>query len=234
MLKKLMLLLIAFSASSSYAGLIITGTRVIYPAQQKNVNVQISNVGTTPALMQTWIDNGQIDAAPDQIQTPFVITPPISRIEANKGQTIRITHTGEALPKDRESVFYLNVLDIPPKPQGEKAPENYLQIAVRSRIKLFYRPQNFPFPVEQAYEKVQWRLSGKNDIIAKNPTPYFITYQDIAVHQNGHTIDVKETGMVAPFSEKHFALKQAIRGGSVNWRVINDYGTKVSGNSNLH
>ncbi len=55
--------------------------------------------------MQTWIDNGQIDAAPDQIQTPFVITPPISRIEANKGQTIRITHTGEALPKDRESVF---------------------------------------------------------------------------------------------------------------------------------
>lgn len=207
MLKKLMLLLIAFSASSSYAGLIITGTRVIYPAQQKNVNVQISNVGTTPALMQTWIDNGQ---------------------------TIRITHTGEALPKDRESVFYLNVLDIPPKPQGEKAPENYLQIAVRSRIKLFYRPQNLPFPVEQAYEKVQWHLSGKNNIIAKNPTPYFITYQDIAVHQNGYTISVKETGMVAPFSEKHFALKQAIRGGSVNWRVINDYGAKVSGNSNLH
>lgn len=234
MLKKLMLLLIAFSASSSYAGLIITGTRVIYPAQQKNVNVQVSNVGTSPSLMQTWIDNGNIEALPEQIHTPFVITPPISRIEAGKGQTLRITYTGEALPKERESIFYLNVLDIPPKPKGETAPDNYLQIAVRSRIKLFYRPQNLPFPVEQAYDKAQWRLEDKSTLVVKNPTPYFITYQDINVAQGGRKTDVKETGMVEPFAEKRFALKQAVSGGEVNWRIINDYGAKINGNSRLH
>lgn len=37
------------------------------------------------------------------------------------------------LPVDRESVFWLNVKEIPKK----SAEENVLQIAVRSRIKLF-------------------------------------------------------------------------------------------------
>lgn len=41
------------------------------------------------------------------------------------------------LPADRESIFYFNVREIPPK--SNKA--NTLQIALQTRIKLFWRPK---------------------------------------------------------------------------------------------
>ncbi|WP_409333365.1 fimbria/pilus periplasmic chaperone, partial [Escherichia coli] len=42
---------------------------------------------------------------------PFTATPPVSRIDAKRGQTIKLMYTASsALPKDRESVFWFNVL----------------------------------------------------------------------------------------------------------------------------
>ncbi len=46
------------------------------------------------------------------------------------------------LPKDRESVFWFNVLEVPPKPDAATvANQSLLQLAFRTRIKLFYRPE---------------------------------------------------------------------------------------------
>lgn len=42
-----------------------------------------------------------------------------------------------ALPQDRESVYYFNLREIPPK--SDKP--NTLQLALQTRIKLFYRPK---------------------------------------------------------------------------------------------
>ncbi|EFA28624.1 Gram-negative pili assembly chaperone domain protein [Haemophilus influenzae HK1212] len=99
--------------------MIITGTRVIYPAGQKNVIVKLENNDDSAALVQAWIDNGNPNADPKYTKTPFVITPPVSRVEAKSGQSLRITFTGgEPLPEDRESLFYFNLLDIPPKPDA--------------------------------------------------------------------------------------------------------------------
>lgn len=43
------------------------------------------------------------------------------------------------LPQDRESLFYLNVIDIPPDNPARSG--NLLKLAMQNRIKLFYRPQ---------------------------------------------------------------------------------------------
>ncbi len=207
MLKKLLLVTCSlWVATASYANVVITGTRIIYPANQKNISVQLSNVGSEPALVQTWIDNGDSHAAPEQIKTPFVITPPISRVDANKGQTLRITYTGEPLAQDRESIFYFNMLDVPPNPKDKS--QNYLQIALRSRIKLFSRPTDLKVSPEEAYKQVEWRVQGKQ-LIANNPTPYFITYSDIAV-QVGHKVKVTHPDMIAPFSQATFNLTQSV------------------------
>lgn len=40
------------------------------------------------------------------------------------------------LPQDRESLFYFNLREIPPK----SSKPNTLQLALQTRIKLFYRP----------------------------------------------------------------------------------------------
>lgn len=231
MLKKLLLIACGLWVSTSYANIVITGTRVIYPANQKNVSVQLSNVGDQPALVQAWIDNGDPNATPEQIKTPFVITPPISRVDGNKGQTLRLTYTGEPLPTDRESIFYLNVLDIPPNPKDKS--KNYLQIAIRSRIKLFFRPTDLKIAQDEAFKQVEWRVQGKQ-LIANNPTPYFITFSQLEVVQGGRKVSAT-ADMVAPFSQATFSLASPVSAGSgsVNWTTINDYGGRPTGNSPL-
>ncbi|NOL49181.1 fimbria/pilus periplasmic chaperone [Pelistega europaea] len=224
-------------SSASYANVIILGTRVVYPANQKNVTVQLTNESDTPALVQSWIDNGDLNASPDQIKTPFVITPPVTRVESKRGQSLRITYTGEALPTDKESIFYFNVLDVPPKPKTKGGNQNYLQIAIRSRLKLFFRPTGLPYPVHEAYDKVTWRVdtsAGKPLLVVHNPSPYYITYSQITLEQGSQKVEVNQPDMVAPMSEASFPLpSNAIRSGSIKWAIINDFGGKQTGSSPL-
>ncbi len=53
---------------------------------------------------------------------------------------MHVFYTGEPLPQDKESVFWLNVQESLPKPDANKAGVNRLQLNSRSRIKLFFRP----------------------------------------------------------------------------------------------
>lgn len=95
----------AFS-SSSIADIVISGTRVIYKSDQKSVNVRLENKGNNPLLVQSWLDTGDDNAEPGSITVPFTATPPVSRIDAKRGQTIKLMYTAStSLPKDRESVF---------------------------------------------------------------------------------------------------------------------------------
>lgn len=97
----------AFS-SSSIADIVISGTRVIYKSDQKSVNVRLENKGNNPLLVQSWLDTGDDNAEPGSITVPFTATPPVSRIDAKRGQTIKLMYTAStSLPKDRESVFCL-------------------------------------------------------------------------------------------------------------------------------
>lgn len=101
------------ASTLSQAAIVITGTRVVYPESSREVNVRLTNVEQSPVLVQAWIDDGNAGASPDEIKVPFVLMPPVFRVEPKKGQTLRVMYTGDDLPKDRESVYWLNVLEIP-------------------------------------------------------------------------------------------------------------------------
>ncbi|WP_312394268.1 fimbria/pilus periplasmic chaperone [Mixta calida] len=119
---KIKILLLLFSglllnATSALAGIVINSTRVIYPEGKKEVTARLDNQNEYPSLVQSWIDSGDKNEEINKIKVPFIILPPVTRIEPHQGQTLRINFTGEGfnLPSDRESVYWLNVLDIPPK-----------------------------------------------------------------------------------------------------------------------
>lgn len=95
----------AFS-SSSIADIVISGTRVIYKSDQKSVNVRLENKGNNPLLVQSWLDTGDDNAEPGSITVPFTATPPVSRIDAKRGQTIKLMYTAStSLPRQRERVL---------------------------------------------------------------------------------------------------------------------------------
>ncbi len=55
-MKGLLSLLIFSMVLPAHAGIVIYGTRIIYPAENKEVMVQLMNQGNRSSLLQAWID----------------------------------------------------------------------------------------------------------------------------------------------------------------------------------
>lgn len=224
------------SMTAAHANVIIAGTRIIFPAADGEVTVRLSNQNTTPALVEAWVDSGDPMSTPDKVKTPFLVTPPLFRMEPNRDQSLRIlfTHSEQPLPADRESVFWLNVLEVPPKPTSlEVQNANTLQMAIRSRLKLFYRPAGLAGDPIKAPGELTFKASsaaGTATLVVHNPTPYHVTITDLHVTVGGASHKT-EAGMVAPMSDLKLTvadLKQAPAAGSaIEYHCINDYGSDV-------
>ncbi|WP_244817044.1 fimbria/pilus periplasmic chaperone [Caballeronia sp. Lep1P3] len=222
----------------AHASVVIAGTRVVYNQADSEVTVKLTNNGKLPGLTKVWIDKGDADAKPDTIDVPFTINPPMMRIDPGKSQTLRIMSTGEPLSGDNESVLYLNVLEVPPKPTGDEASANQLQLAFRTRIKFFYRPTALSGQPSDAPGLIVWHLKrdgGQNMIVANNPTQYHVSFDRIQVVNGAQKAEFTDGGMVAPGETKAFAIKGDVpaAGAKVHYTAINDYGGPQDGDASL-
>ncbi|MHC8308714.1 fimbrial biogenesis chaperone [Pseudomonas sp. GT1P32] len=230
---RLLSLVMVLCCAQASAGVVITGTRLIYPANEREITVKLDNNGTTPSLVQAWVDSGDVASSPTQSTAPFVLSPPVFRLDPSKGQSMRLMFRGAVLPPERESVFWLNVLEIPPKGQVS-ADTNILQMAFRSRIKIFYRPENLAGTPIQAIEQVQWKLvpapgAGTFALQARNPSAFHVSLVELVV-VDGSRREPSEDGMIGPGETKLFAvpgLKAFPASAAIEFNAINDYGALV-------
>lgn len=220
--------------SHAVAGVVITGTRVIYPSAQKEVTVKLNNNGSLPALVQAWIDTGDMTSSPSSSSAPFILSPPVFRIDPSKGQSLRMIFTGAPLQQAKEAVFWLNVLEIPPAPEAQPD-ANVLQMAFRSRIKIFFRPVGLSGNPIEAMEQIQWKVvraaNGPGYALqAFNPSAFHVSLADLNVVANSQHI-ASEDGMVGPGETETFDLKEPSAvppaGATVEFNAINDYGALV-------
>ncbi len=192
---------------------ILDRTGEVYPANQKQVLLPVTN--NDPAsvyLIQSWIEN-----AGDQKDTQFVITPPLFSMQGKKENTLRIINaTNHQLPGDRESLFWVNVKAIPAMEKDQKN-ENTLQLAIISRIKMFYRPTHLAMAPEEAPAMLRFRRSG-SILTLINPTPYFITVTNMKAGNS----NLPNT-MVPPKGEVSVDIPHAVTG-DISFQTINDYG----------
>lgn len=213
-------LLLFFAGSiNSYvqAGVALGATRVVYPAGQKQAQLPVSNNDNKSAyLIQSWIEN-----ADGKKDGRFVITPPLFAMKGKRENILRIIDaTNKQLPQDRESLFWINVKAIPAM-EKEKQKENTLQLAIVSRIKLYYRPADLPLPPEQAAGKLTFSRQGTS-LILTNPTPYYLTVVELTV--DGRNL---ESVLVPPLGKASVTLP-ASAGNNISYRTINDYGALTS------
>lgn len=196
-------------AHTSWAGVVVGGTRVVYDGSKKEASISVSNPEkNTPYLIQSWVEEGTQKA-------PFIMTPPLFRLDAGQENVLRIIRTGGQFPDDQESVFWVNVKSIP---ASEKTDTNQLQISVKTRIKLFYRPAGLSGNAGEAYKSLKFTRSG-NQLVVSNPTPYHVSFYNVSVGNK----EINDAGMVAPKSSLTWTLP-AGASGAVSWQAINDYG----------
>lgn len=206
-------LVLAFLSVQAQAGIVIGGTRVIYDGDKKETAASVRNPEKSGVyLVQSWVDSGEQGGKP-----PFIVTPPLFRINPDEENMLRIVRTGGNLPQDRESVFWLNVKSIPAT-DDSRPRTNVLQVVVKSRLKLFYRPAGLEGQPESAYHQLSVARSG-NRLIVSNPTPYYVTL--FALKVDGQ--EIKEADMVPPKGSASFTLPSP-RASRVTWQAISDYG----------
>lgn len=232
-------LLLTLFALPSSASVVIVGTRIIYPSGSNGISVQLLNKANSVHLAQTWIDDGQPDAKPEDLHVPFIVSPAVVKVAGNNGQTLKIKRVGDGskLPKDREAVYWLNMLDIPPAPENNDG-KNYLQMAVRSRIKMFWRPDGLAISQNQIPQNIKFSSNGKG-VCIDNKTPYHITLVQLMRWdgksqkvQDGAKKDhlIQQTMMITPFSCKAAAsgeLNGKIKPGKYQLVRLDDFGAKV-------
>ena len=197
--------------TAANAGVVIGGTRVIYDGNKKEPTLSVNNPDNTPYLIQSWIEtlNGGAEKA------PFVITPPLYRLDHGQQNVERIIMAG-ALPQDKESLYWLNIKSIPSAPRKD----NTLQIAIKTRIKLIYRPAALKGTApEEVADKLTWSVAG-NQLQVTNPTNYVMNFNEVTV--NGKKLD--DVTFVMPGSSARFNLPQGVHGGAMTFTIINDYG----------
>lgn len=220
-----------FLALPADASVLINGTRVIYSENAKQKTIQLSNNNTWPVLVQTWVDDGDLSKAPDEITVPFTLTPPLFKMEPHEGQSVRISWDGTPLSPDRESIFYLNVLEIPPVPKdAQDNGTNQLRLAIRNRIKLLFRPKGVGMP-EKIDEKLAFSVVYQGElpfIKVKNSSPWYISFRDLTVTPDGRSISLPPETLT-PFGEVSIKLPYSSlqRGKGINeikYSVINDWG----------
>ncbi|MDL5480147.1 fimbria/pilus periplasmic chaperone [Klebsiella quasipneumoniae] len=139
-----------------------------------------------------------------------------TRVIFDGNKVERIVATG-ALPQDKESLFWLNIKAIP----SAAKVDNTLQIAIKTRIKLIYRPAAMKgaSPEEQV-DKLRWQRVG-NKIQVNNPTQHVMNFNEISLSGK----KLPDVSYVLPGSTAMFDLPSGVTGGPVTFKIINDYGS---------
>lgn len=112
-------------------------TRVIYEQGQTERSLMLANINPYPVVVQTWVNDGEDQQAPEKSTSPMIALPSVFRMQPGAYSGLRILYNGDALPKDRESVFWLNLYEIAPKSGATPAPEAAVALAMNTQMKIF-------------------------------------------------------------------------------------------------
>ena len=97
----------------------------------------------------------------------------------HSGQMVRLSFVGQPLPRDRESLFYLNFLQVPAVRQTN-SDKNKLLLVVTNRLKVFYRPAGLAGDANHVIDRLSLRQAG-NALRVDNPTGYYANVSQAAI-----------------------------------------------------
>ncbi|EKA1847256.1 fimbria/pilus periplasmic chaperone, partial [Salmonella enterica] len=118
------------------------------------------------------------------------------------------------------SLFFLNVLDIPPNP-AESEGQNIIKFAMQNRIKFIYRPQGVTGVDKNSFSHLHIRHTS-GGITIKNNSANWITIPDVT----GNSKINKETLLLAPWSDKTVTTTTVVNHYKVT--LIDDHGNYLS------
>lgn len=149
---------------------------------------------------------------------PFIITPPLARLEMKSELALRIRRNDIPLPYDRESVFFISTKSLPVQQPNDEQ----MVMTVVSNIKLFYRPIGL---AERAVADMASNLTFSREgqqLIVTNPTPYWMTFSRLSI--GNVTLDKQALRLMVPPFGKQTYLFPNNANGKITWQLIDEDG----------
>ncbi|QBH95600.1 molecular chaperone [Limnobaculum zhutongyuii] len=225
------------------AGIMPASTRIIYQEGTTEQSLMLANTNPYPVMVQTWIDNGAIDGTPEKADAPYIALPAVFRMQPNTMQGLRIIYNQRPLPKDRESVFWLNLYEVPPTKSERSSPSSKVKMTMNTQMKIFYRPKSLKEKPQNWAENMQFSLFRRGDMLVvrcTNPTPYFASFASLKLDISGkqYASEQKLDMMTPPFERAEYEFKHpAMRNvsGTVNlqFQLIDDNGFNQAGSQTV-
>lgn len=226
-------LLLTAGATSALAVVSPDRSRVIIDTKSAEESLLLSNTGTTPSLIQMWIDDGDPLAAPDHIHLPLVILPPIFSINAGQQHDARIKLLSPETVGKTEKLYWINIYQVPPNTQLRGPDKHQIVMPLRVRMKLIVRPASLGELQETEGNQLDFRISGEGQkfLDIYNPGKRVITISAINLNKidySGETLLPNETKRIAIATPKSDKANNIIA-----WSIINDRGINWNYHKNL-
>ncbi|CAM8295777.1 molecular chaperone [Morganella morganii] len=209
-----LIIIFFLTMSRATAGVVVGGTRFIYPQDKKMITIPVDNTDKKSAyLIQSWVEKEDgMTKSKD-----FILTPVIFQLDAGKKGILRVMLKKTEFPDDRESLLWLNIKGIP---ETDENRENKLQIVINSKFKLFYRPAGL---TEPDYNKLRYERKG-NRIKIINDSPFHITVRNILVNNKEYTV----SEMIVPFESLTVPVTTIHSNDEITISYISDFGGIIS------
>ncbi|WP_219894351.1 fimbrial biogenesis chaperone [Photobacterium damselae] len=226
MFNKLIVLFMVFFTFSAKSGVAIIGSRVIYNERYPKQTISVYNLNDYPVLIQSWIDNGDVDTMPDHVsQTPLIVSNPVFRLAPKEKTTIRIIKIAKMKIKQEEQ-YFLNFYEVPPI-EKKTNDDNSLLVTMRTQFKLFYRSNELG---AKLLEPLDFKFIN-NELTVINKTPYFVVAKKIIMSSNnGKTIE-KNVGDLFPYAKINLG-KVSLPVKAIQYIYLDDDGNDVFVESN--
>ncbi|WP_249604812.1 molecular chaperone [Chromobacterium sp. IRSSSOUMB001] len=235
--------LLCLLCGSCWAGLMAESTRVVFAAGSAEQSLQLVNTNPYPVVVQAWVDDGGLESGPDTASAADAAVmpiPPIFRLNPQAQISLRLIATGVPLPADRESLFWLNLYEIPPRPGDLPADAQTLTVTLRTQMKLFMRPAKLPSSAEQLPEQLRFALEQDADgprLRIANPSPYYATFRSLEVVCAGGAAQPLTVDMLAPLARETLAMASplpcAAEAAEARFLLVDDDGNPVAGRAAL-
>lgn len=218
--------LIIICVQACCASVTLVGTRVIYPSDKQSVSLNFRSSDNVPSVLDLWVSNSAVSSSQSS-DSPFVITPSVFRIDPNKGQSTKLIYTGGNLPDDRESVFYLNFVQLP----ASDKTANKLLVTYKSTVKIFYRPETLKQNIDDigSYLRIDINKINSGVIAVYNDSEFYVTPTRLDIEKNGRTVlsvPDSQLNMLPPFSHQDIRVKPLPGSSGIEPKIsiINDLG----------
>lgn len=226
-------LLALWFVSGSSQALMLGKTRVVVYQDKASTPLMVMSGENDPL----YLIRSQVSRTPDS-QEPvrnILVTPPLFRLDKGGRSQLRLSAvSGEGLPADRESRFYLKVAGIPStNPLDRNTRTGFtggaMLVGTGNIIKVFYRPHGMGAPDQDSYNALVFsRVPG--GVQVSNPTPWYVMITQMSVDGHPVKFTAADSGELAPMSHRVFGTTSRLKK-DVKWTVLNDAGNAVSGHA---